>query len=294
MSEIEKMKKWFYTLNPAQQLELTIACRWYAYHLDTYLNSIYRKKFYPRLNLIRHASLLDDEENHSFWIGEMYLYNTFENKLCNTETINESPFAIFIGKSPILLSEYIKEIQKRTIYMDDVFIKSQLYYTVESPMTVYRGLNIPKGKEVSLYMTGITSVSTDIDIAQNFAFTVYQNDDNGEPILYSESEYDSYVIELVLPSNTLVIPMNICTIQEENEIIIISQGICEKTSFTTEQVKNWNPYFNLDGELIGRNEGILSYIKINAIFIPDGSLPEYTSFNISNIMDNVIDDYDYR
>ena len=294
MSEIEKMKKWFYTLKPKQQLELTITCRWYAYHLDTYLNSIYRKNFYPRLNLIRHANLLHDEENHSFWIGEIYLYSTFENKLCNTETINESPFAIFIGKSPILLSEYIKEIQKCTIYMDHVFIKSQLYYTVESPITVYRGLNIPKGKEVSLYITGITSVSTDIYNAQQFALTVYQNDDNEEPILYSESEYDSYVIELELPSNTLVIPMNICTIQEENEIIIISQGICEKTSFTTEQVKNWNPYFNLDGELIGRNEGILSYIKINAIFMPDGSLPEYTSFNISNIMDNVIDDYDYR
>ena len=28
-------------------------------------------------------------------------------------------------------------------------------------------------------------------------------------------------------------------------------------------------------------------------FIPDSSLPEYTKFNISNIMDNVIDDYDY-
>ena len=46
MSEIEKMKKWFYTLKPKQQLELTITCRWYAYHLDTYLNSIYRKKIY--------------------------------------------------------------------------------------------------------------------------------------------------------------------------------------------------------------------------------------------------------
>ena len=53
MSEIEKMKTWFYTLEPMQQLELTISCRWYAYHLDTYLNSIYRKKMYPRLNLIR-------------------------------------------------------------------------------------------------------------------------------------------------------------------------------------------------------------------------------------------------
>jgi hypothetical protein len=67
--------------------------------------------------------LLNDEENHSFWIGE--LYTTFENKLCNTETINESPFSIFISKSPILLS--------------------QLYYTVQYHMTVYRGLNIPKG-----------------------------------------------------------------------------------------------------------------------------------------------------
>ena len=26
-------------------------------------------------------------------------------------------------------------------------------------------------------------------------------------------------------------------------------------------------------------------------FIPDDSLPEYTKFNVSNIMDNLIDDY---
>jgi len=292
MSEIEKMKKWFYTLKPKQQLELTITCRWYAYHLDTYLNSIYRKKIYPRLNLIRHASLLHNEENHSFWIGE--LYTTFENKLCNTERINESPFSIFIGKSPILLSEYIKEIEKCTLYMDHVFVRSYLYYKVESPMKVYRGLNIPKGSELSLYITGITSVSTDIDNAEQFALTIYQSDDNGYLIPYSESKYDSYVIELELPSNTLVIPMNICTIQEENELILISQGICNQTSITIEQVKNWNPYFNLYEELIDRNEGMLSYTKINATFIPDGSLPEYTRFNISNIMDNVIDDYDYR
>jgi hypothetical protein len=88
--------------------------------------------------------------------------------------------------------------------------------------------------------------------------------------------------------------MNICTIQEENELIIISQGICKTTSITIEKVKNWNPYFNLDTQLIKRNEGMLSYTKINATFIPDSSLPEYTRFNISNIMDNVIDDYDYK
>ena len=244
------------------------------------------------MNLIRHASLLHDEENHYFWIGE--LYTTFENQLCNTETINESPFSIFIGKEPILLSEYIKEIEKCTIYMDHVFIKSQLYYTVQSPMTVYRGLNIPKGSELSLYITGITSVSTDIDNAQQFALTLYQSDDNGDPIPYSESEYDSYIIQLELPINTLLIPMNICTIQEENELILISQGICKQISITTEQVKNWNEYFNLYGQLIDRNEGMLSYTKINATFIPDGSLPEYTRFNISNIMNNVIDDYDYK
>ena len=291
MSAIEKMKTWFYTLEPMQQLELTISCRWYAYHLDSYLNSIYRKKIYPRLNLIRHANLLHDEYEHRFWIGKLYLYNTFENKLCNTETINESPFAMFIGISPILLSEYIKEIEKCTTYMDRVFIRSHLYYTLDSPITVYRGLNIPIGAELSLYMTGITSVSTNIDDALRFAFTVFQDDDNGEPMLYSELKYVSYLIELELPINTLVIPMNICTIQEENELIIISQGKCEPTSNTIEHVENWNRYFDLDGRLIGRNRGRFIYTKINATFIPDGSLPEYTKFNISNIMDNVIDDY---
>ena len=87
--------------------------------------------------------------------------------------------------------------------------------------------------------------------------------------------------------------MNICTIQEENELLLISQGICEcdPTSSTIEEVTNWNPYFNSEGELIDINEGMLSYTKINAKFITNDLLPEYTRFNISNIiMDNVIDD----
>ena len=90
--------------------------------------------------------------------------------------------------------------------MDHVFIRFYLYYKVESHMTVYRGLNIPKGAELSFYITGITSVSTNINNALTFAFSVYQDDDNGEPIL-SESESDSYLIELELPINTLVIPI---------------------------------------------------------------------------------------
>ena len=71
--------------------------------------------------------------------------------------------------------------------------------------------------------------------------------------------------------------------QEENELLLISQGICEcdTPSSTIEEVTNWNPYFNLDDELIDRNEGMLSYTKINATFITDGSLPEYTKFKIS-------------
>ena len=35
MSEIDKMKIWFSKLKLDQQLDLTIACRWYSYHLDT-------------------------------------------------------------------------------------------------------------------------------------------------------------------------------------------------------------------------------------------------------------------
>jgi len=291
MTEIENMKKWFLGLQPGYQLQLTVACRLYSYRFDTYLNSIYRKKMYPRLKLIRHASLLHDEKNHDVWIG--ILYTTFENRLCNTGAMNGSPFAKFIGHTPILLSEYIKEIERLTEYMHRVFIESNLYYTLISSMIVYRGVIIPKGSELSLYMTGITSVSTDIRNALNFAFAVYQGDDD-EAMLYSESEYDSYIIELNLPIDTLVIPMNICTIQEENELIIISQGICEQTPIkTTEHVENWNPYFNLNGDLIKKGKGKLSYTKINATFNLDGSLPEYTKFNISNIMDNVIDDYDY-
>lgn len=279
--EIKNMKKWFNAFSDTEKLHLTKACRWYAYHLDTYLNSIYRKKIYPRMKLIRHAKLLHDEDNHSFWTYS--LTNTFKNSFCDKEYIKESPFHMFIGESPILLSNFIKEIKNLTFYMDYVFIKSNLYYIIQNPIKVYRGLNIPKGTDLSLYITGLTSVSTDIDTAKQFAFTVYDKEIDGDPIIYEESKYDSYIIEFELPKETLVIPMNICTIQEENEIILISQGICEILKVKEKKVVWWNSYINLKGDLINPREGKIMYTHINAEFINNFNIPEYGDFKISDI-----------
>ena len=45
MNEIENMKKWFNSFKDEEKLILTIVCRWYPYHFDGYINSIYIKKF---------------------------------------------------------------------------------------------------------------------------------------------------------------------------------------------------------------------------------------------------------
>jgi hypothetical protein len=280
------MKKWFNSFNDDNKLNLTIVCRWYAYHFDTYINSIYRKQIYPRMKLINHANLLHDEENHSFWTDS--LETTFKNNFCDKEYIEKSPFHMFIGKSPVLLSKFIKQINKLTYVMDKIFIRSGLYYSIKQSIKVYRGLNIPKGNTLLLDIKGLTSLTTNIDTAEQFAFTIYGNEDDGEPILYDERKYDSYIIEFELLENTLVIPMNICTIQDENELILISQGILKQLNVKEEKIRCWNSYINLEGELIDPNEGELTYTKIKAHFINDYKLPEYGEFKISDI--SVIDD----
>lgn len=258
MGEIHVMMVWFSKLPEENRKNLSTACSWYSFHLDTYLNSIYRKRVYPINKLLNHADELYDEKNHRVWI---YSVTTFSNEQCHPDIII-SPFRELIGREHFLLSEYIQFIYQATHFIHDVFRHN--YYTLVGDMTVYRGIRLLKTQEaLSLRVDGITSCSTELEQAIYFAYAFFDLE-NPEDI--DLSIYNFIVFEIKIPAGTRVIPMNICTLQDEDELAILSQGHLE----IDEQLDIQLDISSTD-----------TYTLYKTRFVKDKDEPEYGTFDVS-------------
>ena len=49
---LDESKEWFNSFNNEDKNLLTKACRYYAFHFDRYLNSIYKNTKFPYIQLI--------------------------------------------------------------------------------------------------------------------------------------------------------------------------------------------------------------------------------------------------
>ena len=289
------MVSWFQKLNDKDKQNMTYISRLYSYHFDVYLNNIYRNKVFPRFQLFSHAKeLIVDPGTHDMWINSMYTDVDFNNKYCS---IDKSPFKDFIGKTTIKLSDYIETIKNITLNMHNVFTNPQLSYVLQNELIVYRALKIRKEKDididiekdVKLEITGTTSTSTALESAEHFAFSLY-----GESKYYDERKYKSLIFEITLPKGTRILPINICTIQDENEILVISQGNLKIDNVKLNSCNWWNDYINKDGKLIKKNEGVIPYklAKVNFIINNEKKLDYNPTIKISEKYDDgiVIDD----
>lgn len=265
---IEEGKNWFKSLSEKNQQQITKACRLYAYHFDGYINAIYRETKYPYGQLLDRAMFVYDIKNNSVFDG--FFYDEFDNKrYCNAKLGN--PFYKFNNQNSIRLSELVKTIEEVTSEMHNVFTNEKLSFVLQESLVVYRGLKLKQDKQFSFEVKGITSVATVLTGALDFAFsgTVDERVDK------------SIILKITLPKGTRIVPMNICTLQNEYEIIIISQGKFEKTkpsSFVDKEMLN--EYINDEGELI-KTGGKLQYELIEVDFVKEKEFPEKKKFNVS-------------
>jgi hypothetical protein len=227
----------------------------------------------------------------------MYTDVDFKNKFCREKPLNKSPFKDFVGDTKINLSSYVNTIKNITSDMHSVFTDPKLSYVLQNELIVYRALRIRKSvddtidveKDINLEITGTTSTTTELEDAQQFAFSLY-----GESDFYDERKYKSIIFEITLPKGTRIIPVNICTIQNENEILVISQGTLKIKRVVTDYCNWWNGYFNSEGEYIRAREDFIQYklAKVDFEINKDKNLVYNPTIKISEIMDNVIDDID--
>ena len=120
------------------------------------------------------------------------------------------------------LSDYVRKINENSFFIHEVFTTH--YCILTKPITVYKGLCVEKDSKLLTSINGVTSVSLSLGNAFHFATTVYDKDAFGNDIEYNSEKYDSIIVEFQIRKSTRYIPMNICTLQNEFEIIIMNQG----------------------------------------------------------------------
>jgi len=235
---------WFRRLPPHAQADLTKACRLYSFQFDQLLNAIYRNQPLPRVDLKQ--------------LNNAEFVSSFENKLCTVT--GEKIINRLVG--PLVQ------------FIHDVFAKD--YYTLTKPTILYRGLILPKGAPLSLDFKGITSMSMKRKHAAQFTFVPHDT-------WYDARIHDGYLLQIVIPAGTRVIPMNICALQEESEMAVLNQGRIRVTSEAWGSMVLWNAHVDLDGQVVESNEGRARYRLIRGEFLPDGTWPIFKKRRILTV-----------
>jgi hypothetical protein len=129
---------------------------------------------------------------------------------------------------------------KRNYY---VFCNEKYSFVTTSEITMYRGLRLPIDAKINFTFNGITSMSSNPDCAKQFSFAIY-----GEDRCFDERIDKAVLMEILLPKGTRIIPMNIRTIQNEDEFILLNQGVLTGiVQEPTPTIQYWNNSINSSG-----------------------------------------------
>ena len=263
--DVDQIQRYFENLPQKEQIKLTRACMWYSHHVDGYLNTLYRRKLYPRAQLLTHAETLATDSTHNIWRG-LNAHRGITNEHCGgTKNGLYSPFKNFINVNPLKFSLVIRQIQKLTQWVHSVFTTPGNAYILPSEIVVYRGIAIPEDAMPRMELDGLTSFTQSYEVAVDFAHTELYMVMPGARMAYTP-----YIIEVHLPAGTRVIPMGICSAYDEDELLLLSQGWLEPIGPT-------------------QTNNLLTLITAN--FIETQPTPIYNKFEVTKTYYNtVIDD----
>ena len=209
---------------------------WYSYVYDAYLNTRARNRPFSKSRAM--SNLLYHDFRSDYKPYEFKKEYDINNPECTCTYVKQSPSEKFrwtnLIKDPAteidfdaIFADYIKTVEESTSYMHDVFTKHPFELTEE--MFVYRSVFTKKGT-FSPELKGFTSTTT------NFYSTVYLNDIIMKcNSIYNYDEHDYIIMKITLPVGTKVIPIQLCGLFDEHEILIISQGRLEITDQKTDE-----------------------------------------------------------
>ena len=267
----EEAYKKFDNITHIKKIDFVEATKAYAYHYDSYLNSVLRYKLRQPYNwriLLQHfVDISDDIEMWKYYETDINanIEGSYYNEISTLCKTIKHPFSKY-HKINIELSDnyfelfsgYIQDIQS---FLPKICNNLQIItITTDQPITLYRGLKITKGNPVYTDMSGFSSCSTSISSAIQIAINSgYQF--NGYPGLFNEKFKQSEIIlmKITFPSGTKFIPNGLCTIQNESELILCQNGKLEKQREYNLLTPYWNTYLNIQHDNMSINKPDMKY-----------------------------------
>lgn len=246
--------------NESDLVELLTACRLYAYHCDTYVNSACRQQPFPLARLVAH--FVDD-----VGFGWFSKYSGIPSVPRAAEICYEleDPFERFedCKKNTRWFDLFLVEVRAsiQRIYINF----TELAISLPRVMTVYRCIRIPKGERPTLRLYGFSSTATNLSSA--FQFGMYH---------YDILRDDLIVFEIQIPEETQIIPVDLCTIQKENEVVIVSNGILRVHERVPETLVYWNPV--RDGDGVEQTNFPVPYTRMKCTFHITDPFPDLYPF----------------
>lgn len=228
---------------------ISITSRMFSYHFDTLLNGIIRHR---DINLKLFKYIYDSDEYDFAESIELF------EPICKSL---KYPISIRGTEVLSIWENYIK---------DSYEILEQLYsnlllFSVKLPekTTVYRGLYLDPDNDYDFTkMSGFTSTSYDIYTAIHIMISNYDNEDELRNI------DNCCLLEIELPKNTDFYSTNMCTIQNEKEIILTREGmLVDRTEdIYTMKGKTWFECLDSNDKIIPTGSSNLKFKRIKSKF----------------------------
>lgn len=219
---------WFDYLKKNRSLleRLSRACRYYAFHLDRYLNSSCGRAV-PLRDIQRHFVDEVNSQNETQWT---VVHSQEPNNTC----VGSNPFAVLAGQTSAELVDYLDLVDSVCAQMDQVFREDDASFQLQQPLVVYRGLRMRAGAIIDPRFVGYSSTATTRDSAYSIMIA--------GPRWFDATVEQAVLMRVTLPRGTRVINMNLCTIQDENEVLVLAQGRLVQTGRETiVPLETWRP-----------------------------------------------------
>ncbi len=241
--------------------DLLTCCRLFAVRFDTYLNAACRREVYPRERLQYH---LDYPVHFDHW------EQTSTGDYFAPETVRYverlSTGLVTLSKKECKYQEYHKYLLLISLKISYIYrIFTANYWTLSEEMKVYRCLTIQRGKQPVYSFSGFTSSSFRIMSAFQFIKT-------GLDLRV----HDVYLLEVTLSVGTNYVPVGLYSIQEEYEIVILTQGDLKVDSIAFSRMKWWNWFTDTRGREGYDKE--IDYFHVKARLKPSSPIPKIHPF----------------
>lgn len=255
-------------LNDTDLAHALMATRIYTFHFDTYLRSMIRGVSFPFARLLNNYTNHGDEVDlFTTRVTTKEIIEALPDYAERVKNICDTQLKFPIDAGEMTLEGIYKYSTDINTYIQDEMVPGllKIAFHTSKPLMLFRGLNLSRTNapdfDIQFESENFTSYAYDVDSALQFATGMYGKD------RVLDLRIDTTIIMSVeIPENIVVIPVGMCTIQDEGEMVILNSGTLVKCGeWKIVQLDYWNPFINARGRNIVASPTNMKKITVNMI-----------------------------